>query len=169
VRRLAGWLGAVGAALLLAAPACSQGSGLLPSGSQLGGYTDAGAPESYNSATLYTYMDGGAEFYIKLGFSALQVRRYGRGSEVFVVELFEMKDPTAAVALYAATRRPDVEKDWDGSPASVGPAEIILAKGPYYLVCRNDDPMATNNDALVKLCSKVTRALPDREPDRERR
>ena len=157
MRRLTAFLGV---ALALGAGACSKESDLLPPGTQLGGYSDVGTPESYNSATLYTYMDGGAEFYIKQGFSALQVRRYARRSETFVAELYQMKDAAAASGLYNATRRPEVEKDLDGTPASLSSAEIILAKGPFYLVCRNDDPMATDNASLIDLGVKIAGRLP---------
>ena len=157
MRRLAG-IAAI--ALLLEALACSSGGDLLPAGTELGGFSDVDKPESYNSATLYTYMDGGAEFYIKQGFVGLYVRRYARGAENFVAELYQMKDAQSAAALYGATRRPEVEKEVAGHRASVSPAEIILAKGRCYLVCRNDDPMATDNTSLVDLCAKVARRIP---------
>ena len=80
--------------LALALWAC-HGAGPLPSGGTLGGFADIEQPESYTGATLYTYMDGGADFYVNQGFSELYVRRYGRGNERFIVELFEMKDASA--------------------------------------------------------------------------
>ena len=149
----------LGVALALGAPACSLGGKSLPAGAELGGFTDVDTPESYNSATLYTYIDGGAEFYIKRGFVGLRVRRYARGSETLVAEVYEMKDAEAAGALYGATRRPEVERDLSGRRASVSPAEVTLAEGRYYVVCRNDDPMATDNRSLVDLCVKLAASL----------
>jgi hypothetical protein len=63
----------------LALAGCSGKQGPLPDGSVLGGYANVGDAESYTGATLYAYMDGGADTFLEYGFSHLAVRRYGRG------------------------------------------------------------------------------------------
>jgi len=141
--------------------ACNRGAGPLPSGAMLGGLTDIEQPESYRGATLYTYMDGGAEFYMKQGFSVLYVRRYGQGSERFILELFEMKDASAASHIYQSSRHPNAEKELaSGCLASVTPAEIQVVKDRYYLVGRNENPLATQSGALIELCRNVLNRLP---------
>ena len=63
----------------LAVAGCTGKQGPLPNGSVLGGgYTDVGDAESYTGATLYAYMDGGADTFLEYGFSHLAVRRYAR-------------------------------------------------------------------------------------------
>jgi len=147
--------------LALGLCACGHGAGPLPSGATLGGLADIEQPESYRGTALYTYMDGGAEFYMKQGFSALYVRRYGRGSERFILELFEMKDASGASQIYQSSRRPNAEKELaSGCLASVTPAEIQAAKGRYYLAGRNEDPLASQSDALIELCRSVLNGLP---------
>jgi hypothetical protein len=132
----------------------------LPSGAALGGFADIEQPESYTGATLYTYMDGGADFYLKQGFSALYVRRYARGNERFIVELYEMKDASAASRIYQSSRRLNAEKELAGGClASVTPAEILAARGRYYLVARNEDPLASQSDALIELGRSVLNRL----------
>jgi hypothetical protein len=151
---------AVACTLALGLWACSRGAGPLPSGAALGGLADIEQPESYPGATLYTYIDGGADFYLKQGFSALYVRRYGRGNERFIVELYEMKDASAASRIYQSSRRLNAEKELaSGCLASVTPAEILTARGRYYLVGRNEDPLANQSDALVDLCRNVLNKL----------
>jgi len=148
-------------ALALGLWACSRGAGPLPSGAALGGLADIEQPESYTGATLYTYMDGGAEFYVNQGFSALYVRQYGRGNERFIVELFEMKDAPAASHVYQSSRRLNAEHELaSGCLASVTPAEIQAARGRYYLDGRNEDPLAGPSDALIELCRNVLNRLP---------
>jgi hypothetical protein len=133
----------------------------LPAGAALGGLADIDHPESYTGATLYTYMDGGADLYLKQGFYALYVRRYGRGSESFIVELYEMKDASAASHIYQSSRRLNAEKELaSGCLASVTPAEILTARGRYYLVVRNEDPLASQSDALIELGRNVLNRLP---------
>jgi len=148
-------------ALALGLWACGRGAGPLPSGATLGGLADIDQPESYRGAALYTYMDGGADFYVKQGFSTLYVRRYGRGSERFILELYEMKDASGALHIYQSGRRPNAEKELAGGClASVTPAEIQAARGRYYLVGRNEDPLAGRSDALIELCRNVLNRLP---------
>jgi len=147
--------------LALALCACGRGAGPLPSGAMLGGLADIEQPESYRGTALYTYMDGGAEFYMKHGFSVLYVRRYGSGSERFILELFEMKDASGASHVYQSSRRPNAEKELaSGCLASVTPTEIQAARGTYYLVGRNEDPLASQSDALIELCRNVLNGLP---------
>ena len=133
----------------------------MPPGATIGGFQDTEPPESYTGATLYTYMDGGADYYINQGFSALYVRRYSRDNERFTVELFEMKDASGASRVYQSSRRPNEEKELAGGClASVSPAEIQAARGRYYLVSRNDDPLASRNDALTALSRSILERLP---------
>jgi hypothetical protein len=133
----------------------------LPSGETLGGFADIEQPESYTGATLYTYMDGGADFYVNQGFSELYVRRYDRGNERFIVELFEMKDAAAAASVYQSSRRVNAEKEVaSGCLASVTATEIQAARGRYYFVGRNEDPLASQSDALIELSRNVLNRLP---------
>jgi len=156
-----GIVGIAACALALSLFACGRGAGPLPSGAALGGFADIEQPESYRGAALYTYMDGGAEFYVKQGFSVLYVRRYGRGNERFILELFEMKDASAASYIYQSSRRPKAEKELaSGCLASVTPAEIQVARDRYYLVGRNEDPLASQSGALIELCQNVLNKLP---------
>jgi len=152
--------GIAACALALALCACHR-SGPLTSGASLGGFSDIDQPESYTRATLYTYMDGGADFYVNQGFSRLYVRHYAQGNDRFIEELFEMKDAPAASRIYLSTRRPHEEKELAGGClASITPTEIQVAKGRYYLDGRNEDPLATRNDALIELTRNVLMALP---------
>lgn len=156
------WIGSAAAfALALGLWSCSRGASPLPSGATLGGLADIEQPESYTGATLYTYMDGGADLYVKQGFSVLYVRRYGQGSERFIIELFEMKDASAASRVYQSNRRPNEEKELaSGCLASVTPAEIQAARGRYYLVGRNENPLAKRSDGLIELSRNVLNGLP---------
>jgi hypothetical protein len=155
------WIRPVAASALALALCACHGSGLLPPGAALGGFADVDQPESYNGATLYTYMDGGADFYIGQGFSVLYVRHYGRGKESFAAELFKMKDAPAASRVYQSNRRPQEETELgSGCVASIASAEIQVARGRFYLVARNEDPMAGRSDALIELSRNVLAGLP---------
>jgi len=144
----------------LAAPACSTSTS--PLDRELsGGFLDTEESEDYNRGTLYTYMDGGADLYLEYGFSSLSVRRYARGRDRYLVELYEMKAPESASAIYTCNRRAGSETELlKGCPAGVTDAEVQLARGPYYLVCRNEDPMARTRSHLVELARQIAEGLP---------
>jgi hypothetical protein len=140
--------------------ACSNSTG--PLDQELsGGYIDTEESENYNRGTLYAYMDGGADVYLEYGFSQLSVRRYARGRDRYLVELYEMKAPESASGIYTYNRRPGAEADLvPGCLAGITDAEIQLARGSYYLVCRNEDPMARNRLRLIELARQIAGRLP---------
>jgi hypothetical protein len=147
-------------ATLLAAGACGRDAGPLPAGAALGGYTDSGQPESYTQATLYGYMDGGAETFREYGISRAWIRRYVRGGHELLAELYAMKDADAASGLFSAMRRAGTEAELGaGCRGSVTESEAKLAKGGYYLVCRNEDPMARDAASVRDLCARVAARL----------
>ena len=127
MRRVGG--AAVACTLALSLWAC-RGAGPLPSGAALGGLADIEQPESYTGATLYTYIDGGADLYVKQGFSELYVRRYGRGNERFIVELYEMKDASAASHTYQSSRRLNAEKELARLPCQCHASRDTSRQGP---------------------------------------
>ncbi len=146
--------------LALFPAACSNSAGVLDQPLS-GGFIDTEESESYNRGTLYTYMDGGADIYIEYGFSNLSVRRYVRGRDRYVVELYQMRDPDSASAVYTYGRRAGKEADLvPGCAASITDSEIQMARGSYYLVCRNEDPMARNRSRLADLAIQVAKRLP---------
>jgi hypothetical protein len=144
----------------LALAACTGKHGPLPDGAALGGYRDVGEAESYTGATLYAYMDGGADTFLEYGFSRLAVRRYARGSTEVVVELYTLRDAAAAAALYSSMRRPGSEADIaPGCRASLGDAEVRVSRGSHCLVCRDEDPLAKGHDAVRDLCARLASRL----------
>lgn len=150
----------LGALAALALTSCTGETGPLPAGPALGGYASAGKAESYTGMTLYGYMDGGADTFLEYGFSSLAVRRYTRGSTQIVVELYTMRDGAAAAALYSSMRRPGSEMEVvPGCRASLGDTELRVARGGRYLVCRNENPLAKQDEAVRDLCARLVARL----------
>jgi hypothetical protein len=144
----------------LALAACTGKHGPLPDGAALGGYRDVGEAESYTGATLYAYMDGGADTFLEYGFSRLAVHRYARGSTEVVVELYTLRDAAASAALYSSMRRPGSEADIaPGCRASFGDTEVRVSRGSRCLVCRDEDPLAKGHDTVRDLCARLVSRL----------
>jgi hypothetical protein len=161
IARLRRGPGALAALAILAAAGCTRGDrGAAPGDATLGGFAAEGSAASYNAATLYGYMDGGADAFLEYGFSRLSVSRYSRGSTKLVVELYAMRDAAAASALYSSMRRAGSEGDLvAGCRGDVEATEVRVARGDHCLVCRDEDPMARDNAAVRDLCTRLLARL----------
>jgi hypothetical protein len=116
------WL-ALGA-LLAACGAAAPGRGrapvelarLLPAPASMPGWSTAEGPVEYSPATLFEYLDGGAERYLGYGFRGLLHVRYqpGSGSQPGVtLDLFDMGSELAAFGIYSSARPPVVApREW---------------------------------------------------------
>ncbi len=159
--RVRGSFGALAALAALVGVGCARGEHApLPAGATLGGYATAAGAESYNAASLYGYMDGGADAFLEYGVSQLWVRRYTRASTQLVVELYAMKNAPAAAALYSSMRRPDREGDViAGCRGHLDSAEVRVARGDHYLVCRDENPLARETETVRDLCARLLARL----------
>ncbi len=152
---------ALAALVAAAGTGCRRGAqASLLEDAALGGYAVAGDAESYNAATLYVYMDGGADVFLEYGVSGLAVRRYTSGATQLIVELYTMRDRAAAAALYSSTRRREGETEIQtGCRGDVEPAEARVARGDHYLVCRDENVMSRETSVVRDLCSRLVARL----------
>lgn len=139
---------------------CAGRDGPLPRGATLGGYSDRGEAESYAAATLFMYMDGGAEIFREYGCLRAWIRPYAQGSRSYTAEVFELRGAAEASALYSHLRRPGTEQEIaTGCPGSLSDGEARLAKGRYALVCRSDDLVAPDTAGAGDLCARLAGRL----------
>jgi len=61
---------------------------------------------SYDAKTIFDYIDGGAERYLRQGFRRLHAARYGKGADEVTIDLYDLGRPENAAAIYAATPVP---------------------------------------------------------------
>jgi hypothetical protein len=100
------------ALLLVACSRSASGDRLLPG--RVGEWRAASEVESYDTETIFGYIDGHAEVYMAYGFERCLSRRYlgpGGGTEI-VVDLFEMATSDDAFGVFT--------HDLDGEPATIG-------------------------------------------------
>ena len=60
--------------------------------------------KTYPGQALYDYIDGGAEVYLEYGFSKVEVAYYGKGEQEFLVEVYKMSSPQAAMGIFSFFR-----------------------------------------------------------------
>lgn len=102
---------------------------LLPE--QAGAWKWDGKEETYDSRTLFAYMDGAAELYLAYGFQSLTVRRMERpGHPRIVAELYRMGSAADAYGVFSYERQDEGAGIGQGS--EFGGGLLRFWKGEYF-------------------------------------
>ena len=117
-------------------------AGLLPGASRLAGWAVSDGPIEHVPATLYEYLNGGADRYLTHGFRVLLHVRYQLGAEPLAcvtLDVYDMGSELGAFGIYGAARPPEVEvRPWGAEGYRVG--TIVAAwKGSVFVHGEADD------------------------------
>ncbi|MGA2628812.1 MAG: DUF6599 family protein [Terriglobia bacterium] len=104
----------------------------LPDCHLVAGWEQSGPARSYDSESLYEYMDGNSEGYLIYGFVRMTGVTCKQGENTFVIDISEMTDPDAAYGIFAANRDPNRATLPIGMGGQVLPRKATFAKGKYY-------------------------------------
>ncbi len=82
---------------------------LLPEAESLPAWRQSSEARFFGRTTLFEYIDGAADLYLQYGFRRVLTTDYAVGpdSSSVTVEIYRMKSPLQAFAIYAAERSPD--------------------------------------------------------------
>ncbi len=120
-------------ALLLVAPAAAP-TFPAPDCSLVPGWRQQGASRSYDSETLFDYMDGNSEGYFAYGFTLMRGVTCTNGAgDQLVIDLSELGDPVRAWGFFVTNRDTRSPREAIGSGGQVLPRKATFAKGRYYL------------------------------------
>ena len=152
---------------LLPPRAAAQKAGdanLLPADGFSGTWKKNGPMKVFTSEDLYGHIDGGAEAFLELGFEQLTVQKYKDGANELAVEIYRMKDATAARGIYLArcgkeTRDPALKERHTASRQ-----QILLQRHRYYIVLYNTAGGAANAPMLLKAAQAMAPKLPADTP-----
>ncbi|HNW59997.1 MAG TPA: hypothetical protein PKI62_10010 [bacterium] len=108
---------------------------LLPQPGDLPAWRQTEAPRFFHPENLFEYIDGAADLYLQYGFRRVLTTDYAVGpdSSSVTVEIYAMKSPLHAFAIFAAERSPEE------TPAGVGvegyrSANVLnFYQGPCYV------------------------------------
>jgi len=154
------------AALTAVAPPAGADAALLPADGVIAGVRRDGPEEVFPGAELYGHIDGGAEIYLELGFERVTVQRYRRGEDELTLELYRMRDPTAALAVYLARSGDETPAAGLAERHSAGRHQLLLVKGDVFLAASNDSGREKAAGVLVDLARATAARLPaDAAPD----
>jgi hypothetical protein len=137
---------------------------LLPADGFSGTWKKNGPMKVFTSEDLYGHIDGGAEAFLELGFEQLTVQKYKDGANELAIEIYRMRDATAARGIYLArcgreTRDPALKERH-----TAGRQQILLQRNRYYIVLFNTAGGAANAPMLVKAAQALAPRLPADSP-----
>jgi len=108
---------------------------LLPQAGEVQGWQPEGPPQQAVGEELFSLINGGAEIFLKAGFSRAMSQAYFRADRQLIqVEIYEMTSPEAARAVFAR------KAQGDGEPVALGTQGVM---GTYYVIFRQDRFLVT--------------------------
>ena len=96
------------------------------------GWGQSGPARSFDTETLYEYMNGNSEGYFIYGFIRMQGITCKRGEDTFIIDVSEMTDPDAAYGIFLANRDPNQPIAKIGMGGQILPRKATFAKDKYY-------------------------------------
>lgn len=147
-------------ALLSANTSLAGDAGLFPAEGDVPGWRLAGESRSYSGAELYGWIDGGAELFLEMGFAKLLVQEYTDGRRTLTLEAYLMDDPAAALGVYLAKCGRETPSPALAERHTVGRLQLLMVKGPAFVVATLDTGGAQPADALVRFAGFVAARLP---------
>ena len=104
-----------------------------PDCSAVPGWTQQGPQRTYDSETLFDYMDGNSEGYFAYGFTLMKgVTCVNAAGDQLVIDVSEMGDPDRAWGFFVTNRDQRSPVERIGSAGQVLPRRATFAKGRHY-------------------------------------
>ncbi len=130
---------------------------LLPA--ELGGWKRSDTVESYDSKTLFKYINGGAELYRSYGFKSLIAMTYGQpdGAEI-KVDIFDMGHPHDAFGVYSHGRESSSREVGQGSEYAAG--LLTFFKHRYYVSLLGYPETPEKKKQIFELARRIAALIP---------
>ena len=128
---------------------------------EIAGWSAAGEPETWDTETIYAYIDGHAEVYLAYGMKRCVSRRYAapEGGDEIVVDLFEMASPEDAFGVFSHDRA--------GEPVPVGNDGVLrhgwlsFWQGSWYGSVYATGAAEGSREAVLAVGGAVAASLPE--------
>ena len=125
----------------------------------VGDWRAVGEPESYDTETIFAYIDGHAEVYLAYGMRSCVSRRYAgpEGQPDIVVDVFTMATPDDAFGVFTV--------DLDGEDAAVGHdgryryGWLSFWKGSLFVSIYSEDETDATRDAVFAIGHRIAAGI----------
>jgi hypothetical protein len=116
---------------LLALPGAA--SAQLPQCAAVSGWQQQGPNRTFESDSLFEYMDGNSEGYFLYGFVRMNGLTCQSGANTIVIDVSEMTNPEYAYGMFSSTVDPRLPVEKIGTSGQVTPRRAIFAKDKYFV------------------------------------
>jgi hypothetical protein len=138
--------------------------GLIPSSSEVTGFTITHDVEQYTKENLWEYMNGGAPGYLAYGFEemvTLQVKNLNNHLEI-VVDIYDMGNHLNAFGIYSVERIPAGRDLEFGVDSFQYDTTLCLWQDKYYVKLMSYDMKPETAQSLSNLATLITQKMPKR-------
>ncbi len=114
----------------------------------------------YDRATLFDYIDGGAEVYLSYGFEKVVARRYSKeGAPDIIADLFDMGNSADAYGVYHYSTHENPDPGVGHESEYMGSA-LYFWKGQYFVSIVALDIGEESDRAVLELGKSIADAIP---------
>jgi hypothetical protein len=124
------------------------------------GWTLSPQPQVFVPDSLYEYIDGGADLYLKYEFQELSVAEYRNPKQASVtVEVYRHRDPTHAFGIYSQERLPSGDFLEIGAQGYYESTVLNFLKGSSYVKLSSENTGADDRETLLAFARRISREL----------
>jgi hypothetical protein len=126
----------------------------------LPGWKLSGEIETFSPETLFDYIDGGADAFLRYDFEELAVAQYenGKGGSL-TIEVYRHRTPSHAFGIYSQERPPDPKLVQIGAQGYAEKDLLNFVAGPYYLKLSTFNVASESEMVLTLAARRVAEAL----------
>jgi hypothetical protein len=124
------------------------------------GWKIQGSPQRFSPDSLYEYIDGGADLYLKYEFQALTVAEYRNESQASVtIEVYRHRDSKHAFGIYSQERLPSADFLTIGAQGYWESMVLNFVKGSDYVKLSSYKTGSDDQEILLAFARKVSQEL----------
>jgi hypothetical protein len=124
------------------------------------GWTIAGPPQVFSPETLYDYIDGGSDLYLKYDFEELQVVEYRKGPMSVSAEVYRHRDSNHAFGIYSQERVPSAEFLALGAQGYYEHTVCNFIQERYYVKLTGENTGTADREILLGIARRISQDLP---------
>jgi hypothetical protein len=115
------------------------------------GWSAQDSSQLYVGEDLYRLIDGGADIFLEYGFIKVLTQRYVGSEDIPIsVEIYEMKDSSAAFGIFSLFTFSTGKRIKFGTDAFAGDGFLLFQKGKYYVSLSGNESSERIQNGLIK-------------------
>ncbi len=124
------------------------------------GWTLAGPAQVFLPDTLYDYIDGGSDLYLKYDFEELQVVEYRKDTMSVSAEVYRHRDADNAFGIYSQERVPTADFQALGAQGYYESGVCNFIQGGYYVKLSGENTGSEDRAILLAFARRISQELP---------